>query len=194
MIFIFRNEHFKGFAASIKQRVTSKELLLCTVLLTNVLTSTYFHKDKITINNCWSEWPSLRLTHARHKESDQIQHESRPNDTDTPQQAPYICQTPQQAGNTANYIYASNIYTISTIQLYTIYTSEAATTSRAPTQTADCSEAEESMDSDDNDDRLWQAVSGRGKKRTCPGTAEVPTMKKNKLQEIKQPPTTDNDH
>jgi hypothetical protein len=48
--------------------------------------------------------------------------------TDTPQQASYICQTPQQAysaGNTSNYIYASNTHTTSTIQLHTIHTSQA---------------------------------------------------------------------
>jgi hypothetical protein len=62
---------------------------------------------------------------------------------------------------------ASNTHTTSTIQL-----------------TADFSEAEESTDSNDNDDRLsWQAVSGRGKKRKCPRTTKVLTMKKNKQQE-----------
>jgi hypothetical protein len=51
------------------------------------------------------------------------------------------------------------------------HTSQAATTSRTPTQTADFSEAQESTDSDDNDERQsWQAVSGRGKKRTRPRT------------------------
>jgi hypothetical protein len=67
---------------------------------------------------------------------------------------------------------------------YIVHTFQAATTSSAPTQTADFSEAEESTDSDDNDDRLsWQAVSGRGKKRTGPSTTKVPTMKKNKSEE-----------
>jgi hypothetical protein len=42
---------------------------------------------------------------------------------------------------------------------YIIHTSQAATKSRAPTQTADFSEAEESTDSGDNEDQLsWQAV------------------------------------
>jgi hypothetical protein len=60
---------------------------------------------------------------------------------------------------------------------YTIHTSQAATISRVPTQTADFSEAEGSIDSDDNYDRLtWQEVSGRGKKRTRPRTTKVPTM------------------
>jgi hypothetical protein len=65
---------------------------------------------------------------------------------------------------------------------YTIHTSPAAT-SRALTQTADFSEAEESTGSDDKDGRLfWQAVSGRGEKRTDITTTKVPTIKKNKLQ------------
>jgi hypothetical protein len=73
--------------------------------------------------------------------------------------------------------------------IYTIHTSQAAT-SRAPTQTADSSEAEESMDSDDNDDWLsWQAVSGRGKKRTGPRTTKAPTTKKNKPQETNDHPS-----
>jgi hypothetical protein len=47
---------------------------------------------------------------------------------------------------------------------YTIHISQAATTSRAPTQTADFSEEEESTDSYDKDYWLfWQEVSGRGK-------------------------------
>jgi hypothetical protein len=68
---------------------------------------------------------------------------------------------------------------------YTIHTSQAATISRVP-----FSEAEESMNSDDNDDRLsWQAVSGRGKKRTRPRTTKLPTMKKNTLEETNNHPT-----
>jgi hypothetical protein len=64
---------------------------------------------------------------------------------------------------------------------FTIHKFQAATTSR---HTADFSEAEENMDSDDNDDRLfWQAVRGRGKKRTGPRTTKVPTVEKNKPQE-----------
>jgi hypothetical protein len=67
---------------------------------------------------------------------------------------------------------------------YTIHTSQAATTSRAKTQTADFSEAGESTGTDENDDRIsWQAVSGRGKKRTSTRTTKLPTMKKNKPQE-----------
>jgi hypothetical protein len=67
---------------------------------------------------------------------------------------------------------------------YTIHISQAVTASRAPTQTADSSEVEESKDRDENDDRLsWQAVSGRGKKGTCPRTTKMPKMKNNKLQE-----------
>jgi hypothetical protein len=73
---------------------------------------------------------------------------------------------------------------------YTIHRSQAATTSRAPTQTADFSEAEESTHSDDNDEHpSWQAVNGRGKKRTGPRTTIVPTIKKNKLQETNNHPT-----
>jgi hypothetical protein len=73
---------------------------------------------------------------------------------------------------------------------YSIHTSQAATTSSAPTQTADFSEAEESTDSDDNDDWLsWQAVSGRFKKGTGPSTTKEPTMKKNKREETNNQPT-----
>jgi hypothetical protein len=79
--------------------------------------------------------------------------------------------------------------TTTTIQLH-YHTSQAATPSRAPTQTADFSEAEESTDSDENDDRLsWQAVSGRGKKRTGLRTIKVPKMKKNKPQKENNHPT-----
>jgi hypothetical protein len=67
---------------------------------------------------------------------------------------------------------------------YTIHTSQAPTTSRVPTQTADFSEAEESIDSDDSYDRLpWHEVSGRGKERTRPRTTKLPTIRKNKTQE-----------
>jgi hypothetical protein len=66
-------------------------------------------------------------------------------------------------------------------------------TSTHPTQqqqTADFSEAEESTDRDENDDRLsWQAISGRGKKRTGPRITKLPTMKKNKQQEPNNHPT-----
>jgi hypothetical protein len=73
-------------------------------------------------------------------------------------------------------MYASNTHTTSTNQLYYPHIPR----SRALTQTADFSEAEESTDSDDNVDRLaWQAVSGRGKKRTSPRTIKVPTIKNN---------------
>jgi hypothetical protein len=61
----------------------------------------------------------------------------------------------------------------------TLHTSQAATTSRAPTQTTDFSEAEESTDSHESDDRLsWQEVSGRGKKRASPQTTGVSIFKK----------------
>jgi hypothetical protein len=73
---------------------------------------------------------------------------------------------------------------------YTIHISQAAITSRAPTQTADFSEGEESTDSDDSDHRLsWQKVSIRGRKRTGPRTAKVPTLKKNEPQETNNHPT-----
>jgi hypothetical protein len=72
---------------------------------------------------------------------------------------------------------------------YTIRTSQAATRSRKPILTADFSEGEESTHSDDNDGQLsWQAVSGRGKKRTGPRTTKVLTMKKNMLQETHNHP------
>jgi hypothetical protein len=48
----------------------SKEQFLCTVLLANILTFMYSHRENI-IKNCLSEWPSLRSTQAREKESDQ---------------------------------------------------------------------------------------------------------------------------
>jgi hypothetical protein len=71
---------------------------------------------------------------------------------------------------------------------YTIHTSLAETTNRAPTQTADFSEGEKSTDSNANGHRLsWQVDSGRGRKIAGPRTTEVPTVKKNKLQE--QPTT-----
>jgi hypothetical protein len=61
---------------------------------------------------------------------------------------------------------------------YTVHTSRAATTNRAPTQ-----RAEESTDSDDNDDRIyWQKVSGRGKKRASPKITGVSTLRKKKPQ------------
>jgi hypothetical protein len=63
-----------------------------------------------------------------------------------------------------------------------IHTSQTATTSTEPTQTGDFSEAEESTDSDDDDDDdwlYWQAVTGRGKKRTRPRTTNLPKMKEN---------------
>jgi hypothetical protein len=73
---------------------------------------------------------------------------------------------------------------------HTIHTSQAATTSRAPTPTADFSGTEESTDSDDNDDRLsWQAVSRSGKRSAGPRATKVPTMKKNKLQQTNIHPT-----
>jgi hypothetical protein len=108
---------------------------------------------------------------------------------DTPQQASCIHQTRQQTlyayqepGQTTYYV--PQIPILPQQSNYTIHTSKAATTSRAPTQTADFSQAGESTGSDDNVDRLsWQAVSARGKKRTGPRTTEVPTMQKNKLQE-----------
>jgi hypothetical protein len=61
----------------------------------------------------------------------------------------------------------------------TIRTSQAATTNRAPTQTADFPETEESIDRDDNDDWIsWQKVSGRGKKRAIPRIITVATIKR----------------
>jgi hypothetical protein len=66
------------------------------------------------IKNCWSEWPSLRPNHARHKESDQrtnslpkynMNHDKMMQARamysqcvqDAPQHASYIHQTPQKA-------------------------------------------------------------------------------------------------
>jgi hypothetical protein len=78
--------------------------------------------------------------------------------TDIPQQALYAQQETHQT------TYKPQIPALPQETNYDMQTAHAATTSRAP-----FSEAEESMDSDDNDDRLsWQAVSARGKKRTCP--------------------------
>jgi hypothetical protein len=72
---------------------------------------------------------------------------------------------------------------------YTIHISQAATTSRTPTQRVEFSEAEENTDSDDNDDRpSWQAISRRRRKRIGPRTTKVPTMQKNKLQQTKNHP------
>jgi hypothetical protein len=113
---------------------------------------------------------------------------------DTPQQALCIHQTPQQASYAQQEphqtTYKPQIPILPQQPNYTIHTPQTATTSPAPTQTADFSEAEASTDSDDNDDRLsWQEVSGRGKKRTGPRTTEVPIIKKNKLQETNSHPT-----
>jgi hypothetical protein len=112
---------------------------------------------------------------------------------DTPEQASYIHHTPQQAlyaqQEPHQTTYMPQIPILPQQPHYTIHRSQAATTSKAPTQTADFSEAEESTDSDDNDDWLsWQAVSRRGKKRTGPRTTKVPTMKKNKMQETNNHP------
>jgi hypothetical protein len=54
--------------ASVKHTVNSEELLLCTVVLSNILTSRY--KEQIIIN-CRCERPSFRPTHARHKKHEQ---------------------------------------------------------------------------------------------------------------------------
>jgi hypothetical protein len=35
----------------------------CTILSTNILASTHFHKETINLKNCWSEWPSFLPTH-----------------------------------------------------------------------------------------------------------------------------------
>jgi hypothetical protein len=112
---------------------------------------------------------------------------------DTPQQASYIHQILQQVSYTQQEphqtTYMPPIPILPQQPNYIIHTSQAATTSRAPTQTADFS-GEESPNSDDNDDRLsWQAVSGRGKKRTGPRTTKVPTMEKNKPQETDKHPS-----
>jgi hypothetical protein len=101
----------------------------------------------------------------------------------TPQQASYAQQEPHQT------TYIPQIPIPPQQPNYTIHTSQAATTCRAPAQTEDFSEAEESIESYDNDDRLsWQAVRGRGKKRTGPRTTKLPTMKKNKPQETNKHP------
>jgi hypothetical protein len=97
--------------------------------------------------------------------------------TDTPQQASYAQQETLQT------TYKPQIPALPQETNYAMQTAHAAT-SRAP-----FSEAEESMDSDDNDDRpSWQAVSARGKKRTCPRIIKVPTMEKNKLKETNDHP------
>jgi hypothetical protein len=77
---------------------------------------------------------------------------------DIPQQASYIHQRPQQASyaqqESHNTTYIPQIPILPQQPNYTIDTSQAATSSRASTQTADFSEAEESTDSDVNNDRL----------------------------------------
>jgi hypothetical protein len=49
------NELFASLAVSVKQIGNSEELFLYTVVLTNILTSTYLHKENIIISSCWSE-------------------------------------------------------------------------------------------------------------------------------------------
>jgi hypothetical protein len=104
---------------------------------------------------------------------------------DTPQQATYIHQTPQYASYAQQEPYQTTympqIPILPQQHNYSVHTSQAATTSRAATQTADFSEAGESTDSNYNDER--------GKKRTGPRTTKLPTMKKNKPQETDNHPT-----
>jgi hypothetical protein len=45
LIIYIRNELFASFAATVKQIVNGTKLFPCTVLLTNILTFTYFHKN-----------------------------------------------------------------------------------------------------------------------------------------------------
>jgi hypothetical protein len=88
---------------------------------------------------------------------------------DIQQQVSYIHQRaqqasyPQQKPRQATFIYQISI--LSQQPNYTVHTSQASTTSRVPTQTADFSEVEEITDSDENDDRLpWQEIRGSGRK------------------------------
>jgi hypothetical protein len=138
-----RNKLFASLAASVRQIVRSKELFLCTALLTNLPIWSYIHKKKMIMNKCWSEWPLLRPTHARNKESDwrgQIEHESRQNDADTsniypqrvpdsPQKGSYIHQTLRNKAYTSIYTRHS-----ATRLIYCIYTRHSATR-RAHTHT-----------------------------------------------------------
>jgi hypothetical protein len=79
------------------------------VLLPDVITSKYLHKEQIT-NSCWSERPSLRQTYARQKNNDLqtnslASHNMGPDQMvhvpavyshcikDTPQQASYLHHT-----------------------------------------------------------------------------------------------------
>jgi hypothetical protein len=106
----------------------------------------------------------------------------------------YTPQTTQQASLYAQQephqtTYMSQIPILPQQPNFTIHTSQAATTSRAPAQIAEFSEAEGSTDDENYDRPFWQAVSGKGKKRTGPRTTKVPTTKKNKLQGTNNHPT-----
>jgi hypothetical protein len=123
-----RNELFASLAASVKERGNCKELLRCTVLLSNMLTSTYVGKQQIIINNCWSEWPSLGPAHARYRERDQRTNSSENVNMnhdqmmqapaiysqcipDTPQQASCLHQTLQQGQGSQHSVGGKPVWT-----------------------------------------------------------------------------------